>query len=63
MDCGLLELKKEKEYNLPFRERFLVMNRIIEEDADAIAKLNRQRINEYLYEWNDKRLKKEGLGL
>lgn len=39
------------------------MNGIVGDDVEEVAKLNRQRINEYLYDWNDRRLKKEGLGL
>lgn len=57
MNCELLSIQAPEKRLLPFRERFLVDNNIIEDNEEKLAELDREKIDHYLYEWNSKRLK------
>ena len=41
MDCEILGIKGPEKRLLPFRERFLVDNHIIEDDLEKLAELDR----------------------
>jgi hypothetical protein len=56
MDCRILGIKRGREVQLPFRERFLLKNGLCEEDEGKLAKLNRKKMDEIIGEFNARKL-------
>ena len=52
---NLLGIEKPQKQSLPFRHRFLVENKLVDNDEETLASLDRKKIDNMLYKWNEER--------